>query len=99
MDDGFEFDGLPIDEKQFYADSPPGEDTLFHLDGREFRSINELAEYMRSLFDSSHTDFKRLCHKLVNYNGELDPRFAAWIITMGKEKELAEWRVSISEFI
>ena len=95
MDDGYRPNGLLIDETLFYADGMPGDDRLFYLDGREFRTISELAEYMRHLLDSSFMDFKRVCRKLVDYDGELDAQFNAWLIRLGKDKELEEWRASI----
>ena len=99
MDDEIELAGLPSEGKQFYEDGFTDDDRLFYIDGLEFRTVRELAEHMRRMLDSSIMDFKRLCHRLVDYDGELDDRFEAWLIMNGKEKELENWRVSINDWV
>jgi len=90
-----DIDSLP-DEYEFLDTSGGG---TFELDGLEFSTVRELAEYMRRLLDVSLIDFKKLCHKLVDYNGKLDAQFETWLINMGKAKELANWRESVREWI
>ena len=99
MDERIDHVGLPTDDNLIYIDVLPDDDRLFYMNGLGFATIRELAEYMRRLLDTSLMDFKGLCHRLVDYDGELDGKFEAWLIQLGKEKELAAWRVSISEWI
>jgi len=99
VDDAIELVSLPSEGKQFYEADFTDDDRPFYMDDMEFRTIRELAEYMRRLLDSSLMDFKRLCHRLVDYDGELDDQFEAWLIKNGKEKELENWRASISEWV
>ena len=71
-------------------------DSPFYLNGLEFRSVDELADYMRRLLDTSLADFRRACYRLVDYNGGLNAQFEAWLTLMGKEKELKGWRARIN---
>ena len=69
---------------------------LLNFDGRKFSTVNELAIYLNIYIDYSLDQFERLCHKLVDFDGKLDAQFEAWLISIGMEKELANWRASIS---
>ena len=69
---------------------------LLLLNGEQFRTVGELAAYMRSVLDESFDSFESLCHKLVGYDGQLDFQLETWLIAIGKQKELETWRESIN---
>lgn len=69
---------------------------LLLLNGEQFRTVGELAAYMRSVLDDSFDSFESLCHKLVGYDGQLDFQLETWLIAIGKRKELETWRESIN---
>ena len=70
---------------------------LLNIEGQQFRTIGELAGYMRERLEESFEAFERLCHKLVDYDGNLDIQLEMWLITIGKKKELENWRALMCE--
>ena len=48
------------------------------------------------MLDESFEKFESLCHKLVDYDGNLDLQLETWLIATGKQKEIEKWRESIS---
>ena len=69
---------------------------LFRLNGEQFRTVGELANYMRRVLDESLERFEALCHNLVDYDGNLDLQLETWLIAIGKQKEIEEWRASLN---
>lgn len=69
---------------------------LLLLNGEQFRTVGELANYMRSVLDESFERFESLCHKLVDYDGNLDFQLETWLIAIGKQKEIEKWRASMN---
>ncbi len=69
---------------------------LLLLNGEQFRTVGELANYMRSVLDESLERFESLCHKLVDYDGNLDFQLETWLIAIGKQKEIEKWRDSMN---
>lgn len=69
---------------------------LLLLNGEQFRTVGELANYMRSVLDESFERFETLCHTLVDYDGNLDFQLETWLIAIGKQKEIEKWRASIN---
>ena len=51
---------------------------------------------MRSVLEESFERFESLCHKLVDYDGNLDFQLETWLIAIGKQKEIDEWRTSMN---
>lgn len=70
---------------------------LFLLDGQKFRTVGELAAYMKEVLATSRQSFESLCHRLVDYNGNLDFQLETWLVAIGKQKELEEWRAAMNE--
>jgi len=68
---------------------------IFNFEGKQFRTVGELAEYMKQLLDSSYEEFQSFCHKLIDFNNNLDVQFECWLIALGKRKELEQWRNSL----
>lgn len=65
------------------------------IDGKVFNSVDELAEYIKKLIADSYEDFDKLCHKLVDDNGNLDSQFECWLYAIGKKDKLNQWRNSL----
>ena len=68
---------------------------LMHFDGKEFRTVGEFADYMKELLDESYEKFESVCHKLIDYEDNLDVQFESWLLALGKKKELNSWRENI----
>lgn len=65
---------------------------IFHFGGKQFRTIGELTEHMENLLNESYDAFQKFCHKLIDYNDNLDTQFECWLIALGKNDELKKWR-------
>lgn len=70
---------------------------LLFLDGQKFRTVGELAAYMKDTLETSRQNFESLCHRMVDYDGNLDFQLETWLIAIGKQKELEKWRTSMNE--
>lgn len=69
---------------------------LFNVDNKQLKNVAELSAYMKGLLDSSYDEFEDFCHKLIDYDDTLDVQFEAWLIALGKRKELSEWRKALN---
>jgi hypothetical protein len=65
---------------------------LMHIEGKDFRTVGELADYMKELLDESYEKFETLCHKLIDYDDNLDVQLESWLLALGKGKEIEIWR-------
>ena len=70
---------------------------LLFLDGQKFRTVGELSAYMKETLETSRQNFESLCHRMVDYDGNLDFQLETWLIAIGKQKELEKWRTSMNE--
>jgi serine/threonine protein kinase len=71
---------------------------ILNIDGQKFRTVGEFAGYMREqLAVSFDKAFKPLCHRLIDYDGNLDTQLEMWLITIGKKLELDNWRAMMRE--
>ncbi|MDR1796558.1 MAG: protein kinase [Clostridiales Family XIII bacterium] len=65
---------------------------LLNIYGQKFRTVGEFAAFMREELGKSLGRFEGHCHDLVSYYGDLDVQLEAWLIAIGKQKELDEWK-------
>lgn len=72
------------------------EEKEFAICEKCLKSVEELAEHMKELLASSYEEFEAFCHSLIDYDDTLDVRFEAWLLSLGKEKELEEWRNNLN---
>ena len=70
---------------------------LLLLDGQQIRTVGELASHMRNVLDESFDKFEQLCHRLVDYDGNLDFQLETWLMAIGKQEEIKKWRASMNE--
>ena len=70
---------------------------LLLLDGEQIRTVGELAAYMKSVLAESFDKFESLCHRLVDYDGNLDFQLETWLMAIGKQKDIDKWRASMNE--
>lgn len=68
----------------------------FHFGGKHFQNVTELAAHMKGLCDSSYEEFEAFCHKMIDGAGMLDVQLEAWLIALGKRRELEAWRRQLS---
>lgn len=70
---------------------------LFKAGAKYLKSVPELTAYMKSLLDSSYEEFEDFCHGLIDYDDTLDVQLEAWLIALGKSKELEAWRIQLAQ--
>lgn len=69
---------------------------LFSIGNKQLKNVAELTAHMKSLLDSSYEEFEDFCHTLIDYDDTLDVQLEAWLIALGKRKELDAWRHSLN---
>lgn len=69
---------------------------LFSIGNKQLKNVAELTAHMKSLLDSSYEEFEDFCHTLIDYDDTLDVQLEAWLIALGKRKELNAWRNSLN---
>ena len=69
---------------------------LFAIGEKRLKNISELTAHMKELLDSSYEKFEDFCHSLIDYDDTLDIQLEAWLIALGKRKELDAWRHSLN---
>ena len=70
---------------------------LFNVGDKQLKNIAELTAYMKALLDSSYEEFEDFCHILIDYDDTLDVQLEAWLIALGKRKELDVWRSQLAQ--
>ena len=70
---------------------------IFQIGDKQLENVDELAAYMKELFDLSYDEFENFCHKMIAGNDTLDVQLEAWLIALGKRKELESWRRQLSQ--
>ena len=65
---------------------------LFAIGEKRSKSVSELTAHMKGLLDSSYEEFEDFCHSMIDYDDTLDVQLEAWLIALGKRKELDAWR-------
>lgn len=69
---------------------------LFAIGEKRLKNVGELTAHMKGLLDSSYEEFEDFCHSLIDYDDTLDVQLEAWLIALGKRKELDAWRHSLN---
>lgn len=69
---------------------------LLNVGDKQLKNVTELVAYMKKLLDSSYEGFEDFCHKMIDYDDTLDVQLEAWLIALGKRKELDAWRHSLN---
>mgnify|MGYP000857321744 CR=1 FL=1 len=64
----------------------------FFLENDKFESINDFAQHLKNLIEKSYEQFEELCNNLLDKEENLDVQLEAWLIAIGKRKELEQWR-------
>ena len=70
-------------------------DRGFVLAGKQFDSIDALAEHMNTLLTSSFDKFDVFCKNIIGVDNSLDPQFEAWLIAQGKSNEIEQWKKTL----
>lgn len=70
---------------------------LFSIGNKQLKNVAELTAHMKSLLDSSYEEFEDFCHTLIDYDDTLDVQLEAWLIALGKRKELDAWRIQLAQ--
>lgn len=69
---------------------------LFAIGEKRLKNVSELTAHMKGLLDSSYEEFEDFCHSLIGYDDTLDVQLEAWLIALGKRKELESWRSGLA---
>ncbi len=98
IEDMYAVDGKSNAEKIYYmmAYMLSGQ-KIFNFDGKQFRTVGELAEHMKGLLEESYEVFQTFCHKLIDYRDNLNVQFECWLIALGKADELKQWKESLRD--
>lgn len=70
---------------------------LFSIGNKQLKNVSELTAHMKGLLDSSYEEFEDFCHTLIDYDDTLDVQLEAWLIALGKRKELESWRAQLAQ--
>ena len=70
---------------------------LFSIGNKQLKNVSELTAHMKGLLDSSYEEFEDFCHSLIDYDDTLDVQLEAWLIALGKRKELEAWRTQLAQ--
>ena len=71
---------------------------ILKIGEKEFSSIRELADYMKSLLKASQDDFNNFCLKLCDYNNNLDIQFECWLTALEKSEAIKQWKADLKEW-
>ena len=69
---------------------------LFAIGEKRLKNVSEFTAHMKGLLDSSYEEFEDFCHSMIDYDDTLDVHLEAWLIALGKRKELDAWRHSLN---
>ncbi|MBR4748697.1 MAG: protein kinase [Abditibacteriota bacterium] len=61
-------------------------------DGRTVKDPAEVVDCLEKAFRKSYDDFFEVCLSLIDSNSRLEPSFEAWLVAMGKSRELDAWK-------
>ena len=61
-----------------------------------FDSIQGLTNHLLQLRLQSSVDFEQFCHELISYDDSLSSQFEAWLIALGKQNTIREWKKNIT---
>lgn len=64
--------------------------------GQEFRSVDELAGYMKALLSRGYRHLETFCHALMDGEDRLDVQVECWLIALGHEAQLDVWRAQMA---
>ncbi len=64
---------------------------VLNINGKKFNSVPELVTYLDLLVSYSYERFVSFANLITNKSNQLDPQFEAWLISIGKRKEMTEW--------
>ncbi len=65
---------------------------VLNASNKQFKSIDDVAAFLVELIHSSYDDFDIFCRGLMSERGELNPQFESWLIALGKQEEIKNWR-------
>ena len=70
--------------------------SILNIGEKQFNNVTEFAAHMKDLSDSSYEEFEKFCHKMIGSDDTLDVQLEAWLIALGKRRELESWRQQLS---
>ncbi len=62
------------------------------LAGRRFETVSQFTGYMKEMMTDSYENFTGFCHQLLDEEDNPDPQLEGWLIALGKEAKLEQWR-------
>jgi len=70
---------------------------FFAVGDKRLKNVSELTAHMKQLLDSSYEEFEDFCHSLIDYDDTLDVQLEAWLVALGKRKDIEQWRNQLSQ--
>ena len=68
---------------------------ILNINGKEFKLIPDLISYINLLISYDYEKFVSFTNSIIDKHNKLDPQFEAWLVAIGKRKEMTEWVNSI----
>lgn len=68
---------------------------IFKYHKQDFRTIDELVNYMKDVLSKSQKEFFDICHELVDYHGNLNCQLETWLTAIGRGNEINNWKTLI----
>lgn len=65
---------------------------LLQVGGKSFSDPDELVKYMKSLSVRDFWELDRFCGELISPSGELSAQLEAWLVALGKHREVEQWK-------
>ncbi len=62
------------------------------LQGQEYHTVDELVQELKQRLSISEAAFEKLCGQLIDDSGKLAVQFEVWMLMIGKQDELLQWR-------
>ena len=68
------------------------EQKVFTYDGKQFRTVQELAAHLQTYADQSRSSLSSKVEGLFQNDANLNPVFEGWLLNLGYQRELSSWR-------
>lgn len=67
-------------------------DKVFIFEKTKFKTVDEFSSFLDKELKESRKSFEKHCQTLVDDSGQLDLYFVSWLLELGYNKEVEEWK-------
>ena len=65
---------------------------VYYKDGMKYHSVEEITEHLKKAINRSYEEFETMCYHLIGDEKHLDPQFESWLVALGNQAELEQWK-------